>query len=133
MTKVDGTCNITDDYYSEIGSSTTISGGTLNMIAWNVQNSNKRTQQVGQKKANQFGLFDMSGNVREWCSDWYSFYYYDSSPENNPNNSKKTKYKSMRGGSWDNSEFACRIAMRYKTFPYMSDTYTGFRLCIPDK
>ena len=106
---------------------------TINKVAWHVRNSNRRTHPVGEKEPNQIGLFDMSGNAREWCLDWFSGHYYKNSPTDNPINNQKTKYRVIRGGSWDNSEFACRIKIRTKVFPHMSDTYTGFRLCIPTK
>jgi formylglycine-generating enzyme required for sulfatase activity len=69
-------------------------------VAWYDGNSRKNTQPVGQKKPNELGLYDMSGNVYEWCLDFYDEDYYKKSPTRNPMNNNETTFKVLRGGSW---------------------------------
>lgn len=66
----------------------------------------------GQDMANGWGLYDMAGNVLEWCGDWYSGSYYSISPESNPTGPAATASKVMRGGSWNNDAKRCRVAYR---------------------
>lgn len=76
----------------------------LNSVAWYWDNSNERTHNVGQKRSNELGLHDLSGNVREWCWDWYSKSYYQNSTNINPRGVNSIGLKSIRGCSWDSSE-----------------------------
>ena len=100
----------------------------LGEYAWYSSNSDGKTHEVGTKTANQLGLHDMSGNVWEWCSDWYDETYYKSSPKNSPENIKKATYRVLRGGSWDNVILSCRASIRDWVSPSLRGNFIGFRL-----
>ena len=99
-------------------------------VAWYKDNSNNRTHTVMQKRANELGIFDMSGNVEEWCSDWFNYDYYVNSPSDNPKGPiKDNSYgKIIRGGSWENYSFDCHVAARNYTSPTERITNIGFRV-----
>jgi len=78
-----------------------------------------------------YGLCDMSGNVWEWCQDWYDDSYYSVSPEGNPTGPDAGRYRVLRGGSWYIFDGYCRVSFRYWTSPgyrYSGDNF-GFRVC----
>lgn len=88
-------------------------------------------QEVGKKKANELGIHDMSGNVMELCSDWFSENYYVKSPEKNPKGPETGDGKVMRGGNWAFYSNNSRVAQRYfKEINNKGDSGTGFRLAI---
>ncbi len=93
----------------------------LGDFAWFADNSGKKTHPVGQKKANAWGLFDMHGNVAEWCNDVYQKDYYASSPEKNPRGPDDGKEYALRGGSWKSPGEACRSAYRLGEIAGFSD------------
>ncbi len=89
---------------------------------------------VGSFAPNGYGLFDMSGNVWEWCSDWYADDYYLKSPRDNPTGPEVGENRVIRGGSWMCSENYCnnyRVAGRSKTTPDTALNNLGFR-CAKD-
>jgi len=88
----------------------------INSVAWYPENSNKQTHAVGQKQPNELGIYDMSGNVWEWCSDWYD---------------NRQKYRVRRGGSWFSGAIYGRVAFRDYFSPDYRNTDLGFRLVSP--
>ncbi len=100
---------------------------SISSYAWYDDNSEYGTQSVGTKSPNKFGVFDMSGNVYEWCSDWYSSDYYGSSPKHNPQGASSGWYHVLRGGSWYDAVDECRVTARCN-YPSSGDNNMGFRV-----
>jgi formylglycine-generating enzyme required for sulfatase activity len=97
-------------------------------VAWYSANSDNKTHIVGKKAANELGLHDMSGNVWEWCSDWYNENYYNNSPAQNPKGADTGSSRVLRGGSWYILNLKCRSSFRHKYFPSYRYYYVGFRV-----
>lgn len=96
-------------------------------VAWDYNNSNSRTHEVGLKTPNELGLYDMSGNVSEWCWDWYES--YTSTAKTDPTGAASGIFRMMRGGNW--SDTATRSVYRFYILPHGSGSGSGFRLVRP--
>jgi formylglycine-generating enzyme required for sulfatase activity len=103
----------------------------LGSYAWILSNADDTTHPVGQKKPNKLGIYDMSGNVGEWCSDWYGQEYYVKSPRVNPGGPDDGEYKVLRGGSYARDPSGVRAAGRYIDYRSGHAGKTGLRLVSP--
>ncbi len=98
----------------------------IDAVAWYSENSGSTTHPVGQKAKNQIGLYDMSGNVWEWCADWYDS--YSKLEARNPKGPEKGSFRVLRGGSWGLDPQGCRAAYRGNGAPGGRSSSVGFRL-----
>ena len=97
-------------------------------VAWYTSNSNSKTHAVGTKKPNELGIYNMSGNVWEWCSDWDGS--YNISSQTNPQGPSSGQYRVYRGGSWSSNARYCRSANRFSITPAFRFNYLGLRLAL---
>ncbi|HOJ34747.1 MAG TPA: bifunctional serine/threonine-protein kinase/formylglycine-generating enzyme family protein [Candidatus Hydrogenedentes bacterium] len=105
----------------------------LPTFAWFQKNTRQQlfpyAQPVGQKSPNTWGLFDVHGNVAEWCHDWYSASYYTNQPVEDPQGPLSGVFKVIRGGSWRDFERSCTCFARDKEQPTTRSSAIGFRIC----
>ncbi len=101
---------------------------TIGDVAWYADNSNSQTHDVATKAANELGLYDMSGNVEEFCQDWYG--RYSSSSQTNPTGPSSGSTRVYRGGSWRNYAAGCRVSHRFNDSPSNAYVSYGLRLAI---
>lgn len=101
----------------------------VDAVAWYTDNSGRSTHPVGTKRGNSLGIYDMSGNVWEWCKDWYSSSYtsYDT---NNPTGPSSGSDRVRRGGSWFNDAWCCRVSDRASSTPSNRAYSLGFRIVL---
>ena len=99
---------------------------TIDEVAWYSDNSDNKTYEVGTKKPNELGIYDMSGNVWEWCTDFYDRYV--SYSIKNPYIYKESSYRIERGGSWRSLSSYLRVPNRGSSIPSYNSIYLGFRI-----
>jgi len=102
----------------------------LEKVAWFEDNAGDQTQSVGRKKPNELGLYDMSGNVWEWCKDYWDGGAYTAEAQTNPKGASSGTYRVLRGGSWYCTSARCRVAGLYCSDPTDRASSYGFRVVL---
>jgi len=101
---------------------------SISSVGWYEDNSVNKIHPVGQKEPNELGLYDLSGNIVEWCQDRYDKKYYATSPASNPKGPERGRYRISRGGSWISPGGYCRVAIRSYSRPGSRIVNLGFRV-----
>ena len=102
------------------------SGASVDEAGWHLGNSGRRTRQVGEKQPNPWGLYDMHGNVLEWCWDWFGD--YTAEEQTDPQGASTGTHRVYRGGCWYFEAHQTRSAYRYRNSPNLRSHLVGFRL-----
>lgn len=110
---------------SKSGSYLYSGSNVLDSVGWNINNSGNMLHGVGLRLPNELGVYDLSGNVREWCSDWYGEYI--TNIQINPQGPSSGVYKVQRGGYFNDYESSCRVSARYRDAPNSKQFNVGFR------
>lgn len=126
------------EYACRAGSSPALAHGVLKFnlhrYAWYYDNAFKKGEmyghEVGLRRPNKWGIYDMQGNVYEWCNDWFRRNYYNKSPLHNPPGPRYGQYKVIRGGDWARTDYFLRVASRRHDSPHHRDSFVGFRLAM---
>ena len=103
----------------------------IGSVAWYAENSSGTPHPVAQKHANELGLYDMIGNVWEWCLERFDSNYYANSPQNNPQGPSSGVGRVLRGGGWGSDSWSCRVSYRNGNNPDCRRSNVGLRLSLP--
>ena len=106
-------------------------GNDIDEVAWHKDTSGGMSHMVKRKAPNELGIYDMSGNVFEWCQDWCDFYTFSADPQIDPQGPQNGTNRVIRGGSWASSPKTCRASNRKEIAPERTTCDCGFRLCLP--
>ncbi|HDP34573.1 MAG TPA: hypothetical protein ENN29_05630 [Candidatus Hydrogenedentes bacterium] len=98
----------------------------LGVYAWYNDNAGDKPRDVARRRPNPWGLYDILGNVWEWCNDFYQKDYYNHSPKKDPRGPEKGEQKVLRGGCWNSSAKSCLVAYRYYESPGYTDACFGY-------
>jgi len=101
---------------------------SIESVGWYKRNAGSQTHGVETKQPNELGIYDMTGNVWEWCQDYADPNYYRTSPSDNPHGPSTGNYRVLRGGGWINSDSYCTVGTRNGNSPDVRNQYCGFRV-----